>query len=727
MKTILIFILALSPFFNLIAQDSIRHYKIGLVLSGGGAKGFAHVGALKVIEEAGIPISYITGTSIGSIVGGLYAMGYNASTLETIIGRQNWETLLNNEPKRAFIPAITREEQSRYLISLPVKANKVSIPEGVLTGQKVMELFTYLSYGYHDHSDFSQLPIPFKCIAADISTGQEVILDRGYLPKAMRASMSVPAVFAACEIDYRMLVDGGIINNFPVDRCREMGADIIIGIDIGDDLMTKEKIQTLPDMISQLTLLMGFERSKRNSKNVDILIRPDISGFSASSFKTEAARELMQRGEDAARKVLPALIRLRDSLGIEPVKPLSRAVPDPNTPITIKRIDVEGTAKSNILSMLGKTGIGGDERTTLHDIREGIAKIYATGNYQYVDYKISEGDEKIVTVMAKESSTNKLNVGINYNTDLKAAALINMTLFSNRINGSNLSLDAKLSTSPIFAAKYSLDRGPKPGFFSQISFIADKVSGYTDDSKTSEVNVQMTNVQAGTQAVVSDFLRISLGASVEFFHFGTVLGVVDSSVIKDHAFINYFLRGTLDRFDNPYFPTTGWSMNGILKTITENGLQNKNGDPFTLFGLHIKAAAKFTDRIVLLPSLNSQICFGSAAPVFYRAYIGGFQETNYFGNYFAFTGLRRMQISADNVAYAGLDLRLRLWKKVYTSLIADAGYYNSRYSVGTSGKYMLGGGISVSYDSVVGPVKIVFSSSNMGDALTPYFSLGYSF
>ena len=130
----------------------------------------------------------------------------------------------------------------------------------MLNGQKAMDLFTYLSYGYHDANDFSNLPIPFKCIAADIATGEEVVLDKGFLPKAMRASMSVPAVFAACEIDNRMLVDGGIINNFPVDRCREMGADIIIGIDIGDELMEKEKIQSIPDMISQLTTMMGYRK-----------------------------------------------------------------------------------------------------------------------------------------------------------------------------------------------------------------------------------------------------------------------------------------------------------------------------------------------------------------------------------------------------------------------------------------------------------------------------------
>jgi NTE family protein len=725
----ILLIAVLFPAFSLFvnAQDTIRHPKIGLVLSGGGAKGFAHVGALKVIEEAGIPVDFITGTSIGSIVGGLYAMGYDAATLEKIIGNQNWEALLSNESRRAFIPAITKEEQSRYLLSLPIKAKKISIPEGVLNGQKAMDLFTYLSYGYHDLDDFSRLPIPFKCIAADIATGEEVVLDKGFLPLAMRASMSVPAIFSACEIDNRMLVDGGIINNFPVDRCREMGAEIIIGIDIGDELMDKGKIQSIPDMISQLTTMMGFQRSRKNSEDADILIKPDISGYSASSFNTEAAKVLMKRGEDAARKVLPELMRMRDSLGLKPVMKLTHQMPDIQTPVYVQRIDVEGTDKSNIESILGKIGIGKDKRTTLYQIREGIARIYATGNYQNIDYRISGSDKKVVTITVKESSTNRLNVGVNYNTDLNAAALINMTFYSDRISGSNLSLDAKMSTSPLFSARYSLDRGSKPGFISAASFITDEIRGYQDGKKVSELNVQQTSIQAGTQVVVSDIMRISIGGSAEYFHFGSVIGSVDSANIKDDFFINYFLKGTLDQFDNPVFPHSGWTMNGIIKLVTDNGWNLNDHAPYAMVGLDLKFAKQLSDRVVLLPSFNSQFSLSSLAPVFYKSYIGGFQKTNYFGNYLPFAGLKRMEISADNVAYACIDLRVKMWEKIYTTVISNIGVYNDNNASDKSGNLMLGGGISVAYDSVVGPVELILSTSNLNNTLTPYFTLGYYF
>ena len=727
MKILLTAVISATIYLHIHAQDTISRPKIGLVLSGGGAKGFAHVGALKVIEEAGIPIDYITGTSIGSIVGGLYALGYDAETLEKVIGDQNWEELLSNESRRAFIPATAKEEQSRYLLTLPITSKKITIPEGVLNGQKAMDLFTYLSYGYHDENDFSRLPIPFKCIAADIATGEEVVLDNGYLPKSMRASMSVPAVFAPCEIDNRMLVDGGIINNFPVDRCREMGAGIIIGIDIGDELMDKEKIKSIPEMISQLTTLLGFQRSKKNSENVDILIKPDISGYSASSFSTDAAKVLMIRGEDAARKIVPQLIRMRDSLGLKPVTKIPHKLPDLNTPVYVQRIDVEGTEKTNIEAILGKMGIGKDKKTTLHEIREGVARIYATGNYQNIDYKISGDDKKVVTIMVKEISTNRLNIGLNYNTDLNASALINMTFYSDRISGSNLSLDAKLSASPMFSAKYSLDRGSKPGFIAAASFISDRISGYDEGNKVSEANIQETSLQLGTQAVVSDILRLSAGGSVEYFHFGSVIGSVDSSSIKDNTYIDYFIKATLDQLDNPNFPSNGWTMNGIIKVVTDNGWKYNGHNPFAILGFNVKLAIKLSERVVILPAFNSQLTLVSAAPVFYRSHIGGFQETNYFGNYLPFAGLKRMQITADNVAYGCLDLRIRMWEKIYTTFISNIGMYSDKNTAQSGANFMIGGGISVAYDSVVGPVKLILSTSNLNSKVTPYFTLGYYF
>jgi NTE family protein len=275
--------------------------------------------------------------------------------------------------------------------------------------------------------------------------------------------------------------------------------------------------------------------------------------------------------------------------------------------------------------------------------------------------------------------------------------------------------------------RYSIDRGAVPGFVAGASYITDKFLGYDEGHKVSELNVQQTSIEAGTQAVVSDILRISLGSSFEYFHFGTAIGTVDSSTLKDDTFINYFLKGTLDQFDNPNFPHSGWKMNGIIKLVTDNGWNYNGHSPFAMLGFNVKFAKQISERVVILPAINSQFSLASEAPVFYRSYIGGFQKTNYFGNYLPFAGLKRMEINADKAAFACLDLRVRMWEKIYTTLISNFGAYYDQISTEPGWNFMIGGGLSVSYDSVVGPVELILSTSNLNNKLTPYFSLGYYF
>ncbi|MFR4038364.1 MAG: patatin-like phospholipase family protein [Butyricimonas faecalis] len=227
MKRIFVFLLVL--FVILDAQGQRK--KVGLVLSGGGAKGVAHIGVLKVLEEAGIPIDYIAGTSMGSLVGALYAIGYDAHAMDSLVRRQDWMFLLSDKVYRYNLPFSEKEETEKYLVSVPIKNNReIKIPSGFISGQNVYNLFSDLTIGYHDSLDFKKLPIPFACVASNLVDGKEVIQDYGVLPLAMRASMAIPGAFAPVRQDSMVLVDGGISNNFPVDIAKAMGADIIIGV-----------------------------------------------------------------------------------------------------------------------------------------------------------------------------------------------------------------------------------------------------------------------------------------------------------------------------------------------------------------------------------------------------------------------------------------------------------------------------------------------------------------
>lgn len=704
-------------------QPKVNQPKIGLVLSGGGAKGFAHVGVLKVLEEAKIPIDYIAGTSIGSIVGGLYACGYDAATLEKIVKSQDWGTLLSNEYKAEFISPFDKVDKSRYNVSFPFAEKKLALSNGLLNGQNAMELFSYLTIGFHDVTDFSKLPIPFLCIASDLVTGKEVILTNGYLPKAIRASMAVPAAFTSTDINGQMLVDGGIINNYPVDRCREMGANIIIGVDIMDSLLTEDELQGIPEVIAQMMNFMGRDKASKNIKGVDVHIRPYIHGYSAASFDAESAEVLIQRGEDAARRVLPQLIQLRDSLRLV-AKPQSiHRLLRNDTTLVVNQIEVTGTDNAKIAFYLGQIGIKRDQRVTLEHLRNGISRLYSTGNYEYVNYQLVGKKSKTLRIEVKERKNNTINAGFHYDSDLRSAMLLNITLRNQNFFGSRLSVDAKLSQFPMFSAQYSIDRGWKPGFFSKIMYVEDRIYTYRESKKVTEVDMSLLNLQLATHSFITDATRITIGTSMDRYNTRTIIGDAPGYNIQLKAYFNLFARLEHNRLNRIYFPNHGTNISAGAKVLLNNG----NNNPVMIGDFAFKRARSVSDRITLLYSLNSRMIFGANESYFHRTFLGGSQRTNYTENSLPFYGVERMEINTGSVGTGRLEARLRMWEKIYFSAIGDFGMYSEEVLFVGNQKTIYGFGLNAAYDSLVGPMEFNLSFSNYNKSIIPFLSLGFWF
>lgn len=259
---------------NLNAQkvtDSVqnnRRPKIGLVLSGGGAKGFAHIGVLKVLEELNMPIDYISGTSMGSIIGAFYAMGYSATDIEKLVLNQDWEELLSDKVSRKYIHVKDKVNLDRYVVSFPIKPKGIRIPAGIVQGQNIINLFEQSTIEFHNQTDFRKFPIPFVCIATDLETGDAVVLDKGNISQALRASMAIPTVFTPVEIDGKLLADGGMINNFPVEEVIKMGADIVIGVDVQTGPRDKSELNSIEDIINQAVSLMAKKEFEKTGNTV---------------------------------------------------------------------------------------------------------------------------------------------------------------------------------------------------------------------------------------------------------------------------------------------------------------------------------------------------------------------------------------------------------------------------------------------------------------------------
>ena len=271
------------------AQQSTERPKVGVVLSGGGAKGVAHIGALKVIEELGIPVDIVVGTSMGSIIGGMYAIGYTPQQMDSLVRQQDWTFLLTDRVNRREQNMAVRKANETYLISVsPSSSLKKNLLGGSIRGENLSNMFSRLTIGYHDSIDFNKLPIPFACVAEDVASGKDVVFHSGVLATAMRSSMAIPAVFTPIRIDSMVLVDGGTVNNYPVDVARKMGADFVIGVDVQNNKRNSSQLNGAMDIINQLINLMGEESFKRNLEDTDAYIKVDVEGYNAASFSKEA-------------------------------------------------------------------------------------------------------------------------------------------------------------------------------------------------------------------------------------------------------------------------------------------------------------------------------------------------------------------------------------------------------------------------------------------------------
>ena len=313
-STLVLSIGILLPF-SLHSQEQRK--KVGVVLSGGGAKGMAHIKALKVIEEAGIPIDYIAGTSMGAIVGGLYAIGYTTEQLDSMVRKQDWTFLLSDRIKRSAMSLTDRERSEKYTVSIPfTKTPKDAAAGGLMKGQNLANLFSDLTVGYHDSIDFNKMPIPFACVSENVVNGDEIVFHNGVLATAMRASMAIPGVFTPVRIDSMVLVDGGMKNNYPVNVAKAMGAEVIIGVDVQDKLRTANELNTAPDILLQIIDLTTQKNYEQNVAATDVYIKVNVKGYSAASFTPNALDTLTNRGEEAAQEKWSELLKLKKKIGI---------------------------------------------------------------------------------------------------------------------------------------------------------------------------------------------------------------------------------------------------------------------------------------------------------------------------------------------------------------------------------------------------------------------------
>ena len=725
-KLKIIFIISLFTL-SLFGVEKENHPKVALVLSGGGAKGFAHIGVLKVFEEKGIPIDLIVGTSIGSIIGGLYSIGYNADQLNDFARHQDWNFLLSDYISREYINIYEKDDQDRYIISFTlVPGRGPIIPSGLIQGQNIINMLCGMTTKYHAVFDFNELPIPFACIAADLATGEEVIINSGYLPEAMASSMAIPTVFSPVDKGEHIFVDGGIVNNFPVDVAKKMGADIIIGVNIGTGLLKKEDITELTDVIGQLTTLLDYQKHVQNMHLCDIIIEPNVDGYGILSFSESALDTLYDRGCMAALAKIDTIVSLMDSKHI-PFR-YSNQKYEPDSIFAIGNLNIDGFKETTINYIVDKIGLEFPNESNLSDIGHSMNKLFGTNSFNKSYYRIFSKD-KVLEVIVKEKNSNSINASFNYNSMDHASVLLNLTLRNSMVGGARLSLDAVLSSNTKFKASFQF----LPSNFLNLG--ADlqykhfsSVHIFDRDQETSNATIGYSRGDLYAFEEIGSFLFFGAGLRAESFSFHSFYSQSDVSdsvhIYNENKIISLFGRIRTDNLDDLYFPTSGGMVDAEF-VYSANKIDNvpKSTKTATILFKQKKAFRLGSDVHFIFSSAGRMI-LDENSDVFKGNFIGGNENNIYVDENLPFVGAKRVTPVKNKVFIGRADLRVRLATDNYLSFIFNAATHYNEIKTWQTEDMIFGGGIKYSYNSIIGPMELLVSISDYTESVDVYLNIG---
>lgn len=674
-----------------------KNPRIGLSLSGGGAKGFSHVGVLKVIDSLGIKIDYIAGTSMGAIVGGLYAAGYTGKDIEKIVMDTDFYSLITDPKTRKELPFFNKNVD-KYLLTFPLKNGKVSLPSSISTGQRNIYLLKELLKNVSNIDDFSKLPIPFLCVATNLESGEMKIFEKGDLVSAILASSAFPSLLEPVKIGDSIYIDGAMSVNYPSKPLKDKGIDIVIGVDLNQPLTKRDNLNSVIDILNQV-IDFGIQKETKNQyKYTDINIKPNLTGMTATSYDDK--RMILDSGYAEA-------LRYTDILKELPKRNFER-LRSPTNPIfsSVYKIDNlvvenEKIYRSNYIR--GKMGLKTPSLQTYGSINKMLDKLYATNNYKFLNYDIVQEDNRnyLKLYVTEDETRHFLKIGLHYDEIFKTGLLINYSGKRLLFNNSNLSLDIVIGDSPRYYFNYFIDNGYIPGvgiYSSAMSF----------DLKDSHKNTLETwdwfRNEVYIQSVWND--KFAIGGGISYDLFKSDKNGADK---KDEKYLNPYLFLKSDTQDDKDFPTRGFYLNAEGKIIDLFGsdLEEKP----ILIKADIKMNFYFSKMFTYRLNLYGGITIGDILASFYQYRIGGIFEQNIV-NFKRFAGYQFGLLNDNNIFLASNDFQFRFGKNYF--LVANFSIANLFDSIKFADAAKLNynsAGITGGYKSPFGQIKLNFSHS----------------
>lgn len=686
--------------------------KIGLVLSGGGAKGFAHIGLLKVLDKEKIPVDYIVGTSMGSIIGGLYSMGYTGEEIEKIILSRNWFDYFTDSISRENELMENKEDKDKYPLPLSLENWKMPIPKGAVKGQKADKLLEELYMNAKDITDFLKLPIPFACVATDAETGSPVVFTKGSLTDSIRASMSLPGLLDPVEIDGKMLLDGGLSNNFPVSVALDLGANYIIGQEVLGDLEKKEKLNNAIAIMNQVIAYKRVDVTDIEKTKVDLLINPDISKYNIFSFGN--IKEIIDEGEKATYLKLDEIRKFRNEEKYNSIHEKRLKIIEEVEIESIEIVGSKNVSENNIKKMIN---LKLPAKLSIKDLNSIVDKLYSLRIFSKVNYKVIG---KTLKFKVEDSTDKELKLGLNYNDSTKAdifAKFIKKDFYGNKS-----SVELSLGKDEQLKLENTWYIGPinKMGLSLKSNYL--NIEDYTLMTKLEKslnFNVNLINFDLMLGTFLSNKQIIGLGIKKELLEINS--GDLDSKNEFENYETNYeilYFKYIYDSLDDKYFPKKGLYIEGLSNYYFKD---DENKFKFSNYKLKINKPLKINNELSLNIGIEKNYAnTENISPIYYPSIGGNYSRQNSV----IFWGLNPSQYLSQNILSSSLEL-LYEWKP-YRYGVLRINYANIEAKSNYEDEYLLGGGIGLGVKTPFGPIQLILSRSNEENIVT-YLNIGYNF
>jgi NTE family protein len=715
-------------------QDSVKRPKIGLVLSGGGAKGFAHIGVLKVLEEAGIKIDYIGGTSMGAVIGGLYASGYNATQIDSIFKQTNFDELINDYIPRSSKNFYGKKNDELYAIVLPFSNFRVGIPEALSKGMYNYNLLSSLTRNVRHIRDFNKLPTPFLCIATNIETGEEVLLNKGNLVQAMMASSAFPSLFTPVEIDGNLLVDGGVVNNYPIKEVRNLGADIIIGVDVQDDLLKRKNLKNATRILVQITNLQSIDKMKSKIKDTDIYVKPDIRDFGVISF--DKGEEIIRKGEEATFAVYE---KIKSLVNEENIYKKPKLKVDTDT-LHIKKINSENLDNYTKEYINGKLRFKPGSTITYGDLKTGINNLNATQNFSTISYCLQpDGDKDDLDLVLKENPTQTyLKLGLHYDGLYKSAILLNLTHKKTFLKNDVTSLDIILGDNFRYDLNYYVENGFNIsfGFRSRLNQFNRNVTSSIGNLTAPGPNVNLINVdfmdvsnQAYFQTIFVQKFLMGGGFEYKYLKINSPTLSNTDNVIDKSTYFSVFGYLKYDSFDNKSYPHSGLYFSTDIQTYLGSSDYTNTFKPYSMAKAEVSFANTLFRKATMKIEADAGMTFGNDSVPYFDYILGGYGY-NKINNFNYFYGYDFLSISGNSFIKAGITFDYEIFKKNHVNVSAN--YANLGNDIFSSVDWISmpkysGYAVGYGLETIIGPIEIKQSWSPELSKSFTWFSIGFMF